>query len=1205
MKKTNLSRKTNAVRDAKPSQKKISMYFTNASKDEVFKDKDSMINSIIGNSTSSEGVCKKRKLSGDLELLETRMKIVKSDDTSDAYNSNTLHEQNYAFTSESNAICNISRDKRKCVIETSPKKNLTIGEYKENIDLDRCKNIVYKQNEKKVEPLNIQSVNKKENRTNSVENESINASDFALETCIMDNFNDCFEEEWCVDNQINFDSFQRCTVTDVKNEYSSTLLTVEQEESALSGTVMCSGFWKDVKVKKYDIVAIQARKESRYWVVDNTSGFLVIHSDMLISGTTVVSGLFCSRKAVLAEKFKKLESLPYFEGDQTPLVIGSLAHQLLQKAICENVHVMSDITKLLDEILQSKETISTLYATEIKFDECRKQMLAFVPKIFNFIRHYLKDEKQQEISNIKDSFKGRITRVRDIEENIWLPKLGVKGKVDVTVEVSLNSKRKLMPLEIKTGKPSFSLEHRGQLILYIMMMALTGQDTDTGLLLYLRENNMQEIKCKHPEKRDLILLRNTIANYIAPKLVDKSLELTSEPDLKMLQLPEPINHHRACSTCSYNALCCSYLSRDPEIQLSESHPLAQLSKQILEKFKPTHIDYIIKWVSLLQIEENAQTSDNITRYMWTLSPEKREEKKLCISNLKLISKVVEHSSKYQHTFGRGDVDIPYTEFSENEYVIVSTDTRVNVSAGFIMHIEKYSITVLLDRDISKYNINESLHIDKYSHSTLFSLNIANVGGLLGDNEICAKLRDIVIDRKPATFSKGVPHSIVRKSAEIIHELNENQQRAVLKAMSANEYILIKGMPGTGKTQTLVALISLLNKTGYSVLIAGYTNGCVDNILLRLLEKGVDFLRLGSSAVHPLVQHKSERHMIANCNSVESLETVYSSKNIVGVTCASSNHVLLSKRTFDVCIVDESAQALQSSVLRPLYSAHKFVLVGDPDQLPPIVKSKTARKLGADESLFSRLDSANNTITLTKQYRMNKIIMRLANKFTYNDALEVGSASIESATFAATNSENLAKEGKWIQQALSQSIHDSVVLLNTGCTSDMKMSIESSDKYLGSDQKHSNVWEVAVIMNLLQALFKMNVDHRSIGIIAPYRAHVSLLKGIVPNSIEVNTVDQYQGRDKEIIIYTCARSSSSNNIINKDLEILGDHRRLTVAITRAKHKLIIIADTSTVSQYLPFKKLFNFVEDKNIINLRDCCDDFSWRSVATLLQGHAF
>ncbi|CAK9803234.1 DNA replication ATP-dependent helicase/nuclease DNA2 [Anthophora quadrimaculata] len=975
----------------------------------------------------------------------------------------------------------------------------------------------------------------------------------------------------------------RCKVVDVTREYNNILLTVSQEDHETHiTTVRCSGFWKDAKVEKNDTVAIQAEKENGCWIIDNSNGLLVIHPDVLISGTTVVSGLFCSRKAVLAEKFKKIESLPYYKGDYTAMVVGSLTHQLLQKAILDNIHELSDVTKLMDRILQSKETASTLYASEISLDKCREQMLTFVPRIFKFIQHYLKDKKQQEISCMRDNFKGRITHVHDIEENIWDPKLGIKGKVDVTVEVNINSKRKIIPLEVKTG-----------------------QDTDTGLLLYLRDNVMQAINSGHPERRDLILLRNTLASYFSLKSNEKSANITSKSDLQIMELPEPINHHSACSKCPYNALCCLYLSKDTTVQLSESHPLNKLSKQILDKFKATHIDYIIQWISLLQLEESTEFNDNIMRYLWTLSPEKREMKKTCVCYLKVIGKVTEHSSKYRHTFVRANskiqitnTEIPYTEFSENEYVVVSTDTRINISAGFIVNINEDSVTVLLDRNITKYSIDECFHIDKYSSSNFFSSNLANIGGLMGDDEICEKLREIVIDRKPATFEKGLPHSIVHKSAKILQDLNENQQRAILKAMLAKDYFLIKGMPGTGKTQTLVALIELLHETGQSVLITAHTNSAVDNILLKLLSKGIDFLRLGSS-VHQSLIHKTEGYVTASCNSPDSLDAVYSSKNIIGVTCYGAHHALLGRRTFDVCLVDESTQALQPAVLRPLYSARKFVLVGDPDQLPPIVKSNVARKLGADESLFVRLDSKKNTVCLTKQYRMNKNIMYVANKLTYNDMLEAGNTLIENANFVTPCIEILRKEEKWVQKALSPHIHDSVIILNTGCTSNLKVNCNVNDKYLKSDQANSNIWEGVIVSRLMQILLKMDMIPQNIGIIAPYRAHVNLLKKMVQKDIEINTVDQYQGRDKEIIIYSCAKSLINSNNVKEDLEILGDHRRLTVAITRAKHKLIIIADKTTLSQYSAFKKLFNLIDDKNILNLNDNCD-FSWKQIESLL-----
>ncbi|XP_076233037.1 DNA replication helicase/nuclease 2 isoform X2 [Calliopsis andreniformis] len=1190
------------------------------------------------------GMSKKRKVTEDLELLGTSLKIMKHDTSS--INSAKKIEQTLPVMKECNVIQNVFKDITTAISKTndisknlsvSPKKNVTIEKHEYNKNIDKCKNILHKWDEKKAESVNVESrkrnimlnsissdtvFNIKENKSHSVESKENNVlmynniaqldklkeldkSDLALGTCIIDDFNDCFEDEWTMDNQVSFESLQRCTIIDVNREYNRLLLTVKHEDFTSTATVICSGFWKDVKVEKDDIVVIQARKEAQYWVIDNSSGFLVIHPDVLISGTTVVGALFCRRKAVLAEKFRKIESLPYYEGDQTAMVIGSLAHQLLQKAIRQDVHQLSDITKLMDDILQSKDTTHVLYAANITFNECRQKMLIFVPKVFEFIQHYLKDKKQKAISSVKANFEGNITHIHDIEENLWLPKLGIKGKVDVTLNVNINSKPKIMPLEIKTGKPSFSLEHKGQIILYIMMMALTGQDTDTGLLLYLRENIMQEIKSGYPEKRDLILLRNTLASYFIPKITEKSFDSNSKSNLPTLELPEPINHHSACSNCVYNALCCAYLSKDITIQLSESHPLMKLSKQILDKFKPTHFEYIEKWVSLLQLEESAQSSVDIVRYIWTLNPEKREAKKTCICNLKIIGKVIEYDSRFQHTFvranvNRQDVNIPYMEFTENDYVLVSTNSRVNISAGFILNIREDCVNVLLDRDITKYNNSELFHIDKYSSSSFISFNLANVGGLMGDSEICTKLRDIVIDRKPATFMKGLSQSIVHKSAKIINELNENQQKAVLKAMIANDYILIKGMPGTGKTQTLVALIKLLYEMKCSILITAHTNSAVDNILMKLLDKDIDFLRLGSS-VHPSLKHKTEEYVTANCHSPESLKTIYSNKNIVGVTCYGSHHALLGKRMFDVCVVDESTQALQPTVLRPLYSARKFVLVGDPDQLPPIIKSKVARKLGADESLFVRLHNENNTVNLTKQYRMNKNIMQLANKLTYNDALEPGNTVIKNATFNASHSENLIKEAGWIHKVLSQDINDSVILLNTGCTADLKVNLECTDLYPQSDQMYSNIWEAGIILKLLNTLTQMDVKPQNIGVIAPYRAHVALLKKIVLQNIEINTVDQYQGRDKEIIIYSCVKSSTEISDIKEDFEILGDHRRLTVAITRAKHKLIVIGDVHTLSQYSPFKKLFNLIEANNIVNLHESCDDFSWKSIVSILR----
>ncbi|XP_070525896.1 DNA replication ATP-dependent helicase/nuclease DNA2 isoform X2 [Cardiocondyla obscurior] len=1007
----------------------------------------------------------------------------------------------------------------------------------------------------------------------------------------LDNFVD---QEW--HPEIDFTTLQRCKISDVKRESTITILTVQHLASEGIDTVACSGFWKDIQIQISDIVTIQARKDLQYWIVDNNNGLIVTQPDLLISGTTITSGLFCNRRAVLAEKFKKIESLPNLSGDYSVMTVGSLVHEWLQKALQENIFALSDVIKLLDNILQSKDTISYLYASDLSLVDCRKRMMEYAPRIFEFIQHYIKGNKQQHISNLKNNFQGSINSIQDIEENVYIPKLGIKGRVDVTAEVNINSKKRIMPLEVKTGRVSHSFEHKGQVILYLMMMSFWDQDIDTGLLLYLKENVMQEIKSKHHEKRDLILLRNTLAYYFTKKPADQQ-NINLESDLKTMELPEPINHHSACSRCPYQTLCCAYLMKDENTNLSLSHPLSAFIEELRSDFNISHLNYIMKWIALLQLEESYVSSNSSLSSLWTTSPEKREAKGTCICNLKVIGKPKKKGERYQHKFARVNIEEETNThgiFAENDYIAVSTDARINIAAGYITHVSHDIITVLLDKDIMRLHAHSTFHIDKYSSSDLSTFNYANVAGLLSNDETSVKLRRIIIDKKPATFVENLSRSIVSTSTKIISDLNKIQQRAVLKAVAAHDYILIKGMPGTGKTQTLVALIELLHELGSSVLITAHTHSAIDNILLKLLERNIDFLRLGSTRqIHPLLTCKSEEYAVASCDSPEDLEVFYNSKRIVGVTCYGAYHALIRKRNFDVCVVDESAQIMQPTILRPLYSARKFVLVGDPDQLPPIIKNKTALKLGADESLFVRLDNDDNTINLSKQYRMNRRIMKLANDLTYRDKLTSGSKQVENATLTGSKMEQVFLScERWVRSTLSRSLEDSVVVLNTDSTYNLSTEFENRDVI--SDQAYSNIWEVAVILRLTQVLIEGGVCARNIGIIAPYNAQINLLRKIIGKEIEVNTVDQYQGRDKDVILYSCTKSIACN--IKKEFEILDDQRRLTVAITRARHKLIIIADKVTLLRYLPFKNLFDVIDEKNVINLHDGEEDFNWKSL---------
>lgn len=212
--------------------------------------------------------------------------------------------------------------------------------------------------------------------------------------------------------------------------------------------------------------------------INDQSGFIVTSPDYLVSGTSVVGSLFCRRKGVLAERFTGIDCTNKI------MVIGSIVHELFQIALKRQLTKFEEIMKICDEMLQSRQMMYTMYETMMSPEEIRAEMKKFVQRIVEFVARYI---TREETKFEKNTFTGKIERIDDIEENIWIPRLGLKGKVDVSVRVKKSNTLTSMPLEIKTGKSSFSMEHQGQLMLYQMMMSEMGDEPiDSGLLLYLR-----------------------------------------------------------------------------------------------------------------------------------------------------------------------------------------------------------------------------------------------------------------------------------------------------------------------------------------------------------------------------------------------------------------------------------------------------------------------------------------------------------------------------------------------------------------------------------------------------------------------------------------------------------------------------------------------------------------------------------------------
>ena len=207
------------------------------------------------------------------------------------------------------------------------------------------------------------------------------------------------------------------------------------------------------------------------------------------------------------------------------------------------------------------------------------------------------------------------------------------------------------------------------------------------------------------------------------------------------------------------------------------------------------------------------------------------------------------------------------------------------------------------------------------------------------------LRNLIVHLQKPTFKLAMTKSDILKMKSLIKYLNKPQRAAILKVMMSQDYVLVKGFPGTGKTSTIVTLVKILKLLGLSVLLTSYTHSAVDNILLKLKKDKVPFLRLGrQSRVHPQIMPHCAEILTSsgNIDSVQRLKEFYDSFDIVATSCLGTKHSVFDQRRFDVCIVDEASQVLQPACLGPLFHSRRFVLVGDPQQLPPLVQSKTAR-----------------------------------------------------------------------------------------------------------------------------------------------------------------------------------------------------------------------------------------------------------------------
>lgn len=467
-------------------------------------------------------------------------------------------------------------------------------------------------------------------------------------------------------------------------------------------------------------------------------------------------------------------------------------------------------------------------------------------------------------------------------------------------------------------------------------------------------------------------------------------------------------------------------------------------------------------------------------------------------------------------------------------------------------------------------------------------------------------------------------------------LNPTQERAVNEVLWAKDVAIVHGPPGTGKTTTLVEAINETLMRESQVLVCAQSNMAVDWISEKLVDRGINVLRIGNPtrvndkmlgftyerrfeshpdypqlwAIRKAIRELRKNRKKGSENYHQKMDRLksraaeielrinaelFGEARVIACTLVGSAHHLLEGMKFGTLFIDEAAQALEAACWIPMKRASRVILAGDHCQLPPTVKSIAALRAGLGKTLMERIaENKPEVVTLLKiQYRMNDEIMRFSSDWFYGGKVEsapqIKYRSVLDYDHPITwidtsNEENqITIEGE-------DAPEDSASASSAASAANLNSDLNFKEQFVGESFGRINKAEAELTLLTLAEYFtkigKQRVleERIDVGIISPYRAQVQYLKKLIKKYeffkpyrrlISVNTVDGFQGQERDVILISLVRSNDEGQI-----GFLKDLRRMNVAMTRARMKLIILGNKDTMTKHPFYKKLWEYVEAIN-------------------------
>jgi len=618
-----------------------------------------------------------------------------------------------------------------------------------------------------------------------------------------------------------------------------------------------------------------------------------------------------------------------------------------------------------------------------------------------------------------------------------------------------------------------------------------------------------------------------------------------------------------------------------------------------------HFNHLL---DLVETERDAEREEN-QRKLERLPVQEREAMGKTVTRLVVTAEDVGVGGHALWVLSRpshGEEISPFQAFNQGDVVMLSylNGSETCKLRGTLYDVDQFEITVALDSPPPEGRPQGKCQLDELgSEATYKRMKKALEAVQKGDKKPLAHLRDLFM-------GEGRPGIIDLPVLEFFNpRLNQYQKEAVQRALAAREVALVHGPPGTGKTTVLIEIIRQSVEEGYRVLASAPSNIAVDNMLEKLLDAGLRVVRTGhparildslrhSTLSAQLLEHEGQaqireldqrRELLVRQRArrkdhnrrrsweetrqmdaeIEALwkqardmeyglsRRILAEADVVLATHGGISKQLLSK-PFDLLIMDEASQATEPLSWVPITQAKKVVFAGDPLQLPPTIYSEKARKEGLGLTLFERLQKIlprEFQTLLRVQYRMHETIMGFSSREFYKGAL-VADESVRRHTAAGLP--NVKKT------VLTQKPLVYVDTAGTGFEERWNDLLESRE----------NEGEAKLAAQLARELHASGIPVRHLAILTPYVAQARLLRTIFNDRhFEVDSIDGFQGREKEVAIISLVRSNEKGEI-----GFLDDTRRMNVAMTRARRLLIVIGDSATISRHPFYDDFLTYVDE---------------------------